>query len=304
MQRIREATGKPVTTNDTWYQLMLHPEVMAECDVIMANFYPFWEPYWHDGDGGVSIDKAMQALHYNYHNLCNAAEGKEVIIGEVGWPSAGDPNGVAIPSLDNAAFFWFNFASWAQVENVKYFYFEGFDEAWKEPYEPCGVGDHWGLWTEDGELKPGMMPVFNGETMADNWSYIVSGEPTITYTYVPPYGIDDDSVDDLVGATSGINPLDYKVVTYIFMPYDPDYPFAGPNWIVKPHYYPYSLVPIRWDSTWECDINTGGTDQNATRIFSYVFPNEYVPIDGQHGEEELPQELKDNAIAWCEVIRP
>lgn len=303
MRRIRDATGLPVTTNDTWYELMRNPEVMAECDIIVANFYPFWEPYWHDGDGGVSVDKAMQALHYNYQNLCSAAGGKDVIIGEVGWPSDGDSNGAAVPSPENAALFWFNFASWARANDVKYFYFEGFDEAWKEPYEPCGVGDHWGLWTENGELKPGMMPVFNGETMADNWSYIPDGDPIIEFNYpLPPYGVDEEAL--LEGTTSGVNPLDYNVVVYVYVPYNTEYPGAF-GWWVKPHWSPACLTPIRWDSTWECRINTGGYDEYATKIAAYIFSDSYIPSsDYDHiDSDELPQELTDNSVAHIQVPR-
>jgi len=287
MQRVKAETGLPVTTNDTWYELMRNPDVMAECDVILANFYPFWEPYWHDGDGGVPIEKAMQSIHYNYQNLSRMAEGKEVIIGEVGWPSDGDPNGEAVPSPENAAFFWLNFASWAQAENVKYFYFEVYDEAWKANYEPCNVGDHWGVWDETGVLKPGMMKVFNGETIPDNWSYVSSGDPIIEFTPVPPYG----SFDDLVGMTSGVNPLDYRVAVYIYVG----------GWWTKPT-FAQPLTAIRWDGTWECDITTGGADETATEIAAYVVPNGYDPPPC-NGDAALPAELDDNSVAHTEAVR-
>jgi exo-beta-1,3-glucanase (GH17 family) len=42
-----------------------------------------------------------------------------------------------------------------------YYYFEAFDESWKAAYEgPQGA--HWGSWTQDGTLKPGMQAVFDG----------------------------------------------------------------------------------------------------------------------------------------------
>jgi len=288
MQRVKAETGLPVTTNDTWYELMRNPDVMAECDIILANFYSFWEPYWHDGDGGVPVEKAMQALNYNYQNLCDAVGNKPVIVGEVGWPSDGDPNGLAIPSPENAAFFFLNFASWARANDVPYFSFEAFDEAWKASYEPSNVGDHWGLWTEDSVLKPGMMRVFNGETMADNWSYIVSGDPVIEFTSVPPYG----SFDDLVGMTSGVNPLDYRVVVYVYVG----------GWWTKPT-FAQPLTAIRWDGTWECDITTGGADETATEIAAYVVPNGYDPPPC-NGDAVLPAELGDNSVAHTEVTRP
>jgi len=41
-----------VTTADTYDELLNHPKVMAECDIIMYNNYPYWE--------GISIDNAIK----------------------------------------------------------------------------------------------------------------------------------------------------------------------------------------------------------------------------------------------------
>lgn len=156
-----KASGIPVTTNDTWAELLQHPRVVAECSVVLANFYPYWE--------GVRINQALKNLHQNYLRLKQAVGGKEVIVGETGWPSEGGSFGQAVASTDNASFYFLNFVSWARAENVKYFYFEAFDEVWKASYEgPQGA--YWGIWDKTGRMKPGMTRVFNGETIADNWS--------------------------------------------------------------------------------------------------------------------------------------
>ncbi len=151
----------PVATADVYSSLLENPAVMAECDVILANFYPYWE--------GVDVNDAMAWLHERYELVRAVSGDKEVIVSETGWPSEGNTLGDAVPGPENAARFFKNFVSWARAEGVNYFYFESFDEPWKAAYEgPQGA--HWGVWDEDGDLKPGMQPVFDGETMEDNWT--------------------------------------------------------------------------------------------------------------------------------------
>lgn len=155
-----KATGVRTTTNDTWHELLSHPAVMRECDVIMANIYPYWE--------GIAIDNAIKTLHAHYSQLKQVAGNKEVIIGETGWPSEGNQIGEAKPSPENASYYFLNFVSYARAKNVKYFYFEAFDEEWKAKYEgPQGA--HWGIWDKNRQMKPGMIRVFNGETLPNNW---------------------------------------------------------------------------------------------------------------------------------------
>ncbi len=66
-------------------------------------------------------------------------QGKRVVIGETGWPSAGSPNNEAVPSLENQRRFYLEFLALADANNVDYFYFDAFDELWKIE-EPGGVG--------------------------------------------------------------------------------------------------------------------------------------------------------------------
>ena len=156
-----EVPHVPVTTADVYTDLLEHPEVMAACDVIMANYYPYWE--------GVDVRDAVAWLHTRHQRLVAAAGSKTVIVSETGWPSAGDAMGDAVPTLENAAFYFKNFVSWARTEGVDYFYFEAFDEAWKVLYESL-QGGHWGVWDADGNLKPGMQEVFDGQSVEDNWT--------------------------------------------------------------------------------------------------------------------------------------
>lgn len=150
-----KATGVLTTTNDTWIKLIEHPEVIKACDVIMANFYPFWE--------GMAVEGASASLAEDFRLFKLVVEtispGKRVIIGETGWPSQGESTGQAVPSYSNAARFFREFVEWARMADVEYFYFEAFDEPWKEDYEGS-CGPYWGVWDSKMEIKPEMLSTF------------------------------------------------------------------------------------------------------------------------------------------------
>jgi len=155
-----KAAGINSSVNDTWYELTQHPNVANACDVIVANIYPYWE--------GVGINVSVKYLREKYLLLQNMF-GKEVIIGETGWPSGGNTIGSAVPNPANAAFYFLNVASWAQAENIKVVWFEAYDENWKVAYEgPQGA--HWGIWDTSRKMKPNFQLIFDGQIMTDNWS--------------------------------------------------------------------------------------------------------------------------------------
>jgi Glycosyl hydrolases family 17 len=279
----QDAPGVPVTTADVYSEILKHPNVVSAVDVVLVNYYPYWE--------GIKVDEAMAAVNGWHQQVEAAAGGKPVIVSETGWPSDGDQVGNAVPSPENAAYYFKDFVSWAKADNVPYFYFEAFDESWKAAYEgPQGA--HWGIWDKNGNLKPGMQDVFDGNTLPDNWSGASipggPGDPAIEFTYVPPYG----SFSDLKGRIWHVKPLDYKVAVYIFV---------GTGWWTKP-LWSSPLTDIQNDGSWTCDITTGGIDQDATKITAYLFPNGYSP-PLMSGGATLPAELDQNSTAKIETVR-
>jgi exo-beta-1,3-glucanase (GH17 family) len=279
----QEVPNVPVATADTYIDLLENPLVMAECDVVLANYYPYWE--------GVNVDDAVAWLHARHRRLLAAAGGKEVLVSETGWPSAGTTIADAVTSLENAASYFQNFVSWARAEGVDYFYFEAFDEDWKSAYEgPQGA--HWGLWTKDGLLKPGMQAVFDGETVADNWTCMDipggTGTPAIELTAVPPIG----SQDNLGGRVWHVAPADFGVAVYIKV-------LGG--WWTKP-FWNSPVTSISCEGSWVCDITTGGEDAQATDIAAFLIPLTYTPPAAAWAGA-LPAELYTNSPAYVEVKR-
>ncbi|WP_289030763.1 MFS transporter [uncultured Algoriphagus sp.] len=133
-----------VTYVDTYYQLLQRPTIVAACDVILANCYPFWE--------GCSIDHAPVYLQKMYETAKSIANGKEVMITETGWPDSGESLNDAIPSSENAMKYLIATNEWAQNEGIALFNFSSFDEPWKVHHEG-EVGQSWGIWDKNEKLK-------------------------------------------------------------------------------------------------------------------------------------------------------
>ncbi|MEW6600679.1 MAG: glycosyl hydrolase family 17 protein, partial [Nitrospirota bacterium] len=186
----------PVTTADIYGVLLSHPDVISSVDVVLANYYPYWE--------GRNIDYAVAYVHRWHQQLVNASGGREIIVSETGWPSCGNQIGDAIPSPENASYYFLNFVSWARANNVKYFYFEAYDEKWKIKHEgPQGAC--WGIWDKDGNLKTGMQDVFDNFTVPDNWSNPIPGEPIIDFFSLPQLTVTNISTYIVAGSTEPDN---------------------------------------------------------------------------------------------------
>ena len=271
----------PVTTADVYTELLQHPNVMDASDVIFVNYYPYWE--------GRDINQAIEHLHACQKDMLARAGGKELIVSETGWPSAGDTLGDAVPSVENACYYFLNFVSWARAEGVSYFYFAAYDELWKANHEgPQGA--HWGVWDKNGVLKSYMQRVFDGDTVSDNWTGAGlidgPGPPAIEFMTVPPYG----SFDNLQGRVLHVQPDDYRVAVYIRVG----------GWWIKP-FYNNPLTRISRDGRWTCDITTGGIDHKATAIAAYLVRSGYDPPLAGGGS--LPNEIEQVAVAKVEVTR-
>jgi len=162
IEEVRAKLGHtiPITTADTYDKWLAHPKLAQDVDFITVNVYPFWQ--------GTPIDSALQSLDQAYRQIEKAFPGKQIVIGETGWPSAGPPQGAAVPSTENQAHYLQEFTSWAQSHQVLYFYFETFDEDWKT--NEAGVGTHWGLYQEDGQVKSalsGVLPDAASDTLQE-----------------------------------------------------------------------------------------------------------------------------------------
>ena len=120
--------------------------VADHCDVVMVNIHPFFAPAAIETAVSANIDGSYRRLEQLYGH-----SGKSILIGETGWPSAGPPNGPAVPGLENQRTFIRDLIQYAATHCISAFIFEMFDEPWKD--EAGGVGPHWGLFDRHGRAK-------------------------------------------------------------------------------------------------------------------------------------------------------
>jgi exo-beta-1,3-glucanase (GH17 family) len=165
INQIKQAVPEdiPVGYADVYSELLSHTNVMEAMDVILVNYYPYWE--------GVQVDFGMASIHGHHQQINLAANGKPVVVGETGWPTGGDIVGKATPSEENACFFFQNFISWAEANAVDYYFFSSFDEGWKGENEDLRGADL-GFWDKTQALTPCVQETLEGKRIEDNWSGI------------------------------------------------------------------------------------------------------------------------------------
>lgn len=145
IQQVKEnANGVPVGCVDVYYQFFNRPQLVAACDVLMINGYPFWE--------GAHIDHAGLYLQEMYRKTLEVSNGKKIIITETGWPTQGPAVGDALPNKENSMKYFCDVQLWAAHARVDLFYFSSFDESWKIHSEGW-AGTSWGLWDSKEKFK-------------------------------------------------------------------------------------------------------------------------------------------------------
>ncbi len=137
-----KGTVKVTTSLDYESAMKYGAELKPHVDSMMMNIYPFFGP--------VAIGDAVANLISAYDMFNKMFGGKQVIIGETGWPSAGDDNGPAKPGIENEATFVRGTLSNSNKLGAT-FLFSAFDEPWLSVQGSWGP--HWGLWTKNGDPK-------------------------------------------------------------------------------------------------------------------------------------------------------
>jgi exo-beta-1,3-glucanase (GH17 family) len=138
IRAVKARVHVPVTYADVWEFWLRNRDVAASVDFITIHILPYWE------DFPISANHAASHVDAIRRQLVDAFAGKEVIIGEVGWPSAGRMREGALPSPANQARVIQEVLALAKRENSRVNVIEAFDQPWKRALEGT-VGGHWGL---------------------------------------------------------------------------------------------------------------------------------------------------------------
>ncbi|MDB5598521.1 MAG: beta-(1-6) glucans synthase, partial [Xanthobacteraceae bacterium] len=138
IKRVKAAVPMRVTYADVWESWLRYPELADAVDFITIHVLPYWE------DVPVAAEQA--AVHVDEKRRLVAARfpGKEIVIGEVGWPSQGRMRSVAEASPANQARVIRDVMALAKREGFGVNVIEAFDQPWKRGWEGT-VGGHWGL---------------------------------------------------------------------------------------------------------------------------------------------------------------
>jgi hypothetical protein len=113
-------------------------------------------------------------------------------------------------------------------------------------------------------------------------------EPVLELTSVPAYG----SFLDLKGVARHVDPELARVAVYIKV---------HGGWWTKP-YWDSPTSALSADGSFSVSITTGGQDEQATEIATFLVPSESYP-PGLRGEPALPLELFEQAMAHASVTR-
>ena len=135
----------PVVHVDSQDQFLANPELCSEAagDYIAANIHPFFNAHNSAENAGEFVADQIELLRQCGASTRRRREDVRVRATEVGWPKAGSPNGIAVPSKDNQI---------TAIESIKsqnfdqLILFSAFDNKWmKDGPNTFNTEKFWGI---------------------------------------------------------------------------------------------------------------------------------------------------------------
>ena len=147
-RQVREQIPRsvPITYADVWEFWLRYPQMAQAVDFLTIHILPYWE------DTPVPPEHAVRHVAEVYEKVKQTFAGREVMIGETGWPSAGRPRRDARASVVNEARYLREFLVYANSVNMPYNVIETFDQPWKRAQEGT-VGGYWGIYDVHAQPK-------------------------------------------------------------------------------------------------------------------------------------------------------
>jgi glucan 1,3-beta-glucosidase len=138
IRSVKAQVRVPVTYADVWEYWLRNREVYDAVDFVTIHILPYWED--------MPIRAKFAAVHVDSirKRMAVAFPGKEILIGETGWPSAGRMREGALPSRTNQARIVSEILTLAKQEGFRVNLIEAYDQPWKRQLEGT-VGGFWGL---------------------------------------------------------------------------------------------------------------------------------------------------------------
>ncbi len=138
IRSVKSQVAVPVTYADVWEFWLRNREIYDAVDFVTIHILPYWEDF--------PIRAKYAAAHVDAirKRMAVAFPGKEILIGETGWPSQGRMRAGALPSRTNQARVVSEILDLAKHENFRVNLIEAYDQPWKRQLEGT-VGGYWGL---------------------------------------------------------------------------------------------------------------------------------------------------------------
>jgi glucan 1,3-beta-glucosidase len=143
MREVKSRVSVPITYADVWEFWLRNRQLADITDFVTIHILPYWE------DDPIAAEHAAAHVDSIRARIAKDFPGKEILIGEVGWPSAGRMREGALPSPSNQARVVQEVLAAAKRGHYRANIIEAFDQPWKRALEGT-VGGHWGLFYDAG----------------------------------------------------------------------------------------------------------------------------------------------------------
>lgn len=176
--------------------------LMEAVDFISMHTYPMHDTHYNPEFWGIAgtdhdlsleeqvelaMDRSVAYAKKQYHQVIRYMESqgieKPVHIGETGWASYSNElfgtEGTRACDEYKQALYHKGIREWTHAEGITCFYFQAFDEPWKDGNNPGGSENHFGLFTVDGRAKYAIWDQVDGGAFKG----LTRGGQPITKTY-------------------------------------------------------------------------------------------------------------------------
>ncbi|TCK67507.1 exo-beta-1,3-glucanase (GH17 family) [Winogradskyella wandonensis] len=161
---------------DTSYHVKDLEELIKSVDYISMHTYPYHNTHYNPEFWGVpdahrgmpdstkiemAMERALIFAQKQYDSVANYMKSlgvnKPIHIGETGWASVSNglygENGSRATDEYKQGLYYSLMREWTNRAGISCFYFEAFNEQWKDAKNPKGSENHFGLFTIDGKAK-------------------------------------------------------------------------------------------------------------------------------------------------------
>lgn len=142
LRSIKARVSVPVTYADVWDMWLRSRELSDAVDFVTIHILPYWD------DLPTSAARAAAHVDSIRRQAVAAFPGKEILVGETGWPSTGRMREGAQPSRANQARVLSEILALSRRQDFRVNLIEAYDQPWKRQWEGT-VGGHWGLFEAD-----------------------------------------------------------------------------------------------------------------------------------------------------------